>query len=87
MDVNHLQGLSIADQVAKATVVWGIKESIFKIKNEKGISFPEHIFEDEFDLIDGTCSANLYFNNQIENFNIQFYNIEEYIFVCVFPKN
>jgi hypothetical protein len=28
----------------------------------------------------------LHFNNQIENYNIQFYNVEEYIFVCAFPK-
>jgi phosphopantetheinyl transferase len=87
LEIKHLEGLSIPDKIAKATVIWGVKESIFKIKNEVGISFPEHIFEDEFNLMDGKCSANLHFNNQIENFNIQFYNIEEYIFVCVFPKN
>ena len=29
-------------------MIWGVKESIFKIKNEKGISFPKHIFEDKF---------------------------------------
>lgn len=81
MDVNHLQGLSIADQVAKATVVWGIKESIFKIKNKKGISFPEHIFEDAFDIKEGECSAELHFNGQIEKFYVQFHLIEGYVFV------
>jgi phosphopantetheinyl transferase len=81
MDVNHLQGLSIADQVAKATVVWGIKESIFKIKNEKGISFPEHIFEDTFDIKEGECTAELHFNRQIEKFYVQFHLIEGYAFV------
>jgi len=81
MDVNHLQGLSIADQVAKATVVWGIKESIFKIKNEKGISFPEHIFEDTFDIKEEECSAELHFNGQIEKFYVQFHLIEGYAFV------
>ncbi|WP_396137653.1 4'-phosphopantetheinyl transferase family protein [Flavobacterium sp.] len=81
MDVNHLQGLSIADQVAKATVVWGIKESIFKIKNEKGISFPEHIFEDKFDIEAGKCTAELHFNRQIEKFYVQFHLIEGYAFV------
>lgn len=86
MEVKHLEGLSVFEQIEKATVIWGVKESIFKIKNEKGISFPEHIFEDEFDLNDGKCTAKLHFNNQIENFQIQFYNIEAYIFVCAFPK-
>ena len=86
MEVKHLENLSISEQIEKSTVIWGVKESIFKIKNEKGISFPEHIFEDEFDLNDGKCTAKLHFNNQIENFQIQFYNIEAYIFVCAFPK-
>jgi phosphopantetheinyl transferase len=86
MEVKHLENLSISEQMEKATVIWGVKESIFKIKNEKGISFPEHIFEAEFDLKEGKCEAELHFNNQIENFQIQFYNVEAYIFVCAFPK-
>jgi phosphopantetheinyl transferase len=81
MDVNHLLGLSIADQITKATVVWGIKESIFKIKSEKGISFPEHIFEDAFDLKEGECTAELHFNSRIEKFYVQFHLIEGYVFV------
>ena len=86
MEVKHLENLSTSEQIEKATVIWGVKESIFKIKNEKGISFPEHIFEAEFDLKEGKCEAELHFNNQIENFQIQFYNVEAYIFVCAFPK-
>ena len=86
MEVKHLENLSVLEQMEKATVVWGIKESIFKIKNEKGISFPEHIFEDEFCFSDGKCSAELRFNNQIEKFTIQFYKVEDYIFVCAFPN-
>ena len=86
MEVKHLENLSVLEQMEKSTVIWGVKESIFKIKNEKGISFPEHIFEAEFDLKEGKCEAELHFNNQIENFQIHFYNVEAYIFVCAFPK-
>ena len=86
MEVKHLENLSTLEQIEKSTVIWGVKESIFKIKNEKGISFPEHIFEDEFCFSDGKCSAELRFNNQIEKFTIQFYKVEDYIFVCAFPN-
>ena len=86
MEVKHLENLSVLEQMEKATVVWGIKESIFKIKNEKGISFPEHIFEDEFCFSDEKCAAELHFNNTIEKFKIHFYKVEDYIFVCAFPK-
>ena len=87
MEVNHLENLATSEQIEKATVIWGVKESIFKIKNEKGISFPEHIFENEFCLSDGKCSAELHFNNTIEKFKIHFYKVEDYIFVCAFPNN
>lgn len=86
MNIKHLANLSKEQQLQKATVVWGIKEAIFKIKNEKGISFPNHIFEDEFDLSDATCAAELKFNKQIEKFNIHFYSVEDYIFVCAIPN-
>jgi 4'-phosphopantetheinyl transferase len=84
MNVGHLENLSETDQIKKATVIWGIKEAIFKIKNEKGISFPDHIFEEKFNLVDKKAKAQLRFNNQIENFKIHFENIEEYVLVYAF---
>ena len=87
LELKHLENLSVSDKIIKSTVIWGIKESIFKIKNEVGISFPEHIFEEEFCLSDGKCSAELHFNNTIEKFKIHFYKVEDYIFVCAFPNN
>lgn len=87
LEMKHLENLSEVEKIMKATIIWGVKESIFKIKNEVGISFPEHIFEDEFCLSDEKCSAELHFNNTIEKFNFHFYKVEDYIFVCVFPNN
>ena len=87
LEMKHLENLSEVEKIMKATIIWGVKESIFKIKNEVGISFPEHIFEDEFCLSDGKCSAELHFKNTIEKFKIHFYKVEDYIFVCAFPNN
>lgn len=87
MDISHLKGLSEDEKIQKATVVWGIKESIFKIKNEKGISFPDHIFEDDFTFEDKTATAILKFNNKEEKFRIEFDSVEDYIFVCAFEEN
>ena len=86
MDVSHLDNLSQEEKIKKATVVWGIKECIFKIKNEKGISFPNHIFEDDFSFEDKKATATLRFNDKEENFNIQFDAVEDYIFVCAFQN-
>lgn len=86
MQMHHLEGLSFEEKLKKSTVVWGIKEAIFKIKNEKGISFPEHIFEKPFDLKDKKAIGILQFNGKEEFFNAHFNQIENYIFVCVFEE-
>ena len=86
MDVSHLDNLSKSDELIKATVVWGIKESVFKIKNEIGISFKDNIFEDDFNLEDKKCGVSLQFNDKTERFNIVFEFIENYVFVCAFSS-
>lgn len=83
MDVSHLELLSESDKIAKATVIWGVKESVFKLKNEKGISFPNHISESPFQLEDKKGKAQLQFNDIIENFQFQFEFVDDYVFVCV----
>ncbi|AMA48220.1 MULTISPECIES: 4'-phosphopantetheinyl transferase family protein [Flavobacterium] len=84
MDMKHIENLSVKEQIQKAIVIWGIKESIFKIKNEVGISFPDHIFEDMFNLHDNHCKAQLRFKNLIEDFDIDFCSIEDYMLVCAY---
>jgi 4'-phosphopantetheinyl transferase len=83
MDILHLENLSEADKIAKATVIWGVKESVFKLKNEKGISFPNHISESPFHLEDKKGKAHLNFNNTSEDFQFQFDFVADYVFVCV----
>jgi 4'-phosphopantetheinyl transferase len=82
METWHLKNLSHEDQMKKATVIWGTKEAIFKVKNEVGISFPDHIFEKAFLLSDKKCSAELRFNTCLEHFNIFFEEVENYMIVC-----
>jgi phosphopantetheinyl transferase len=86
MDVSHLDNLSAEEQLLKATVIWGIKEAIFKVKNEKGISFLDHIFEDAFSVSDKKCTAQLHFNEKVEIFDIVFDWIENYVLVCAFER-
>ncbi|HBK82885.1 MAG TPA: 4-phosphopantetheinyl transferase [Flavobacterium sp.] len=86
MNVLHLDHLNLNEKIQKATIIWGIKESIFKIKNEKGISFPTHIFEARFLLLDKKTTAELRFNDKTEKFDIEFDVFDDYIFVCAFQK-
>jgi len=86
MEISHLENLSEADKLEKATIIWGIKECVFKIKNEVGISFIDHIFENDFMLADKKCTVELRFNNKIEHLAVFFDVIENYVFVCAFAK-
>lgn len=86
MNLTHLDNLTEVEKIKKATVIWGIKESIFKIKNETGISFPNHIFEEDFNFEDKKAFAKLKFNNKIEDFTVQFDSFEDYMFVCAFQN-
>jgi len=86
MDVSHLENLSESEKIKKATVVWGIKESIFKIKNSEGISFRNHIFEQDFSFEDKKATAILKRNNKEENFDVLFDSVEDYIYVCAFEN-
>jgi phosphopantetheinyl transferase len=84
MDVFHLENLSEENQLIKATVIWGIKEAVFKIKNEIGISFKDHIFEQDFSLENKKCTVELRFKAKVEYFDAVFDCIENYVFVCAF---
>ncbi|SEP99724.1 4'-phosphopantetheinyl transferase family protein [Flavobacterium urocaniciphilum] len=87
MDICHLENLSEEDKIAKATVIWGVKESVFKLKNEKGISFPNHISEAPFQLMDKKGTTYLNFNETTQNFQFHFEFVDDYIFVCVLSCN
>ncbi|RXR20761.1 4'-phosphopantetheinyl transferase superfamily protein [Flavobacterium amnicola] len=76
MEISHLEHLSHQDQMKKATIIWGIKESIFKLENEVGISFLDHIFENPFQLAEKKCTAELHFNNTIQQYTIYFEEID-----------
>lgn len=69
--------------IRELTVVWGIKESIFKIRNEKGISFIDHIFVDKFDIADAKVKARLHFDDAITSYSCHYFEIDGYTLVYV----
>lgn len=74
------------EYIRKLTVIWGIKESIFKIRNEKGISFKDHIKVTSFEMNENQSRAWLHFDNVIEDFNIHFEEIENFTLVYAFEN-
>lgn len=85
-EFQYLDRENTAEYIKKLTVIWGAKEAIFKIRNEKGISFKDHIAVSEFDLNQTQVIANLHFGGLHKEFNIYFEEIEGFTLVYALGK-
>ena len=74
------------EYIRKLTVIWGVKEAIFKIRNEKGISFKNHIRVCDFDLESKQTIAEFHLNSLEKDFKIHFEEIEEFTLVYAFEN-
>ena len=84
---HYLKDESIENQILKLTVIWGIKESIFKIRNEPGISFKDHISVPNFDLHSNKAIGILHFGDLNVEFCIEFEIIEDFVLVWACNTN
>ena len=75
------------DYIQRLTVIWGVKEAIFKIRNEQGISFKDHIKVNSFEMVDKTGIATLYFEGLIHSFKFHFEEMEDFMLVYAFENN
>lgn len=73
--------------ISKLTVIWGIKEAIFKIRNEPGISFKNNIKVISFDINSNQARAWLQMANVKEAFLVYFEEIENFILVYAFENH
>jgi 4'-phosphopantetheinyl transferase len=60
------------DYVRELTIIWGAKEAIFKIRNEKGISFKDHIKVGAFSLNENQTEASLHFDDLVKDFDVHY---------------
>ena len=68
--------------IRKLTIVWGCKESLYKIYAEPGLSFINHINIKDFSLDDNATTGEVLFQGKRTNFAISFLEFEE--FTCVY---
>ena len=68
--------------IRKLTIVWGAKESLYKIYGVKGISFLKHIYVEDFDFEDSKTTASISYEGNKSNYAIDFLEFEG--FTCVY---
>jgi 4'-phosphopantetheinyl transferase len=75
-----------SDYISRLTVIWGIKESVFKICNEAGISFKNHIRVHSFEMTDKQTTALLDMDGIQKLFEIYFHEIDNFTLVYAFEQ-
>ncbi|MCR4031594.1 MULTISPECIES: 4'-phosphopantetheinyl transferase family protein [Flavobacterium] len=83
-ECNYLDPSTTEEYIKKLTVIWGAKEAIFKIRNEKGISFKDHINVSNFSLGETQTQASLHFDNLIKDFDVHYQEIKSDNFEGIF---
>lgn len=68
--------------IRKLTIVWGAKESLYKILNEKGLSFLHHINVKDFAFDDKKTTAEIFYEGLSFQFQVSFLEFEG--FTCVY---
>ncbi|MGB8703891.1 MAG: 4'-phosphopantetheinyl transferase superfamily protein [Gillisia sp.] len=68
--------------IRKLTIVWGGKESIYKLYAEPGLGFLQHINITDFNFEDKETTGKVNFNNKISWYDLAFLEFENY--TCVY---
>ncbi len=68
--------------ISKLTIVWGAKESLYKIYGKKKLLFLHHIYIEDFKFSDEKTTGEIRYEGVISSYNIHFLEFEG--FTCVF---
>ncbi|MDX6747978.1 4'-phosphopantetheinyl transferase superfamily protein [Polaribacter sp. PL03] len=68
--------------ISKLTIVWGGKESLYKIYGKKKLRFLENIYIEDFKFENEKTTGEIRYNGETTSYNVQFLEFEG--FTCVF---
>ena len=68
--------------IRKLTMVWGAKESLYKIYATHGLSFLHHIVIKDFSMSDTQTTGEILYHGKLSNYNISFVEFDG--FSCVY---
>lgn len=68
--------------VSKLTIVWGAKESLYKIYGKKKLLFLHHIYIEDFKFADSQTTGEIRYEGQVSNHIVHFQEFEG--FTCVY---
>jgi phosphopantetheinyl transferase len=72
--------------IRKLTIVWGAKESLYKIYGKKKLLFLHHIFIDDFKFETKKTTGEIIFNGKPSSYHIHFLEFEGFTCVYAYSK-
>lgn len=68
--------------VSKLTIVWGAKESLYKIYGKKKLLFLDHIYIEDFSFDNDVTTGKILYESVTSEYNINFLEFDD--FTCVY---
>ena len=72
--------------IRKLTIVWGAKESIYKLYARPGVSFLQHINITDFDFDDEKTTGKVFYDNITSSYKLWFTEFEGFTCVYALPE-
>jgi phosphopantetheinyl transferase len=80
--IEEYESLGQKDLIKKLTIVWGAKESIYKLFGKQGLLFLHDIYVHDFDFKASITYANVNYQGLKKDYLLKFFEIED--FICVY---
>ena len=71
--------------IGKLTIVWGAKESLYKIYGKKKLRFLQHIYIEDFMFADKQTTGEIRYDGKVDKYDVFFLEFEG--FTCVYAMN
>lgn len=77
---------SVKTPVKELTVIWGAKESMYKLYGQKGLGFKAHCMVAPFEMSNGSTVSRIVYENDNLKFDVFFEEIPDFMLVYILPS-
>lgn len=77
----------LKEPIAPLTVIWGAKESMYKLYGTKGLGFKANCYVESFDINMQHTIARLVYQNDNLKFDVYFHQLENFMMAYILPAH
>jgi len=77
----------VENPIESLTVIWGAKESMYKLYGTKGLGFKAHCYVESFDIEQQHTVSRLVYENDNMKFDVYFEQLEFFMMVYILPAH